>query len=97
MLRIVRGLINLVVLIIELLLAFRLLLKFLVANPATPFVSWMYGITKWLVVPFAKIFPDWKVSRFVIDSPTLAAIIVYAVVALLILKIVPHPPKQIER
>lgn len=95
MLGIVRALINIVAFVIELLLVFRLTLKFLAANPDTPFVSWICSITQWLVAPFTKILPNWKYSGFVIDSATLAAIIVYAVVAPLILMILPHLPKKI--
>jgi YggT family protein len=94
MLRIIRGAINSAAVIIELLLLFRLTLKFLAANPKTPFVGGIYGITEWLVAPFAKILPNWKLSGFPIDSATLAAIIVYAVIVFLVLMILPGPSKD---
>ena len=96
MFRIIRSLINIVVSIIELLLSFRLILKLLVVNPKTPFVAWIYGVTKPLVAPFAGIRPDWKWSGFVIDFPTLAAIIVYAIAGYLLLMIFPHSRKETD-
>ena len=94
MLRIIRGAINIAAVIIELLLLFRFTLKFLAANPKTPFVGWIYGITEWLVAPFAKILPNGKLSGFPIDSATLAAIIVYAVIVFLVLMILPGRSKR---
>jgi uncharacterized protein YggT (Ycf19 family) len=90
MFRIIRALINFVVVIIELLLVCRLIFKFLVVNTGTPFVAWIYGITAPLVAPFAKILPDWKFSGYVIDFPTLAALIVCAIIAYLILMVLPY-------
>jgi uncharacterized protein YggT (Ycf19 family) len=63
MIRILWALINIVVGIIELVLAFRLICKFLVVNTETPFVAWLYRVTAPLVAPFAKILPNWKFFR----------------------------------
>ncbi len=86
---IIRFLINIVAIIIELLLVFRLVLKFVQANPGTPFVAWIYGMTEWLVAPFSKILPNWKISSFVVDFSTLTALIVCTIVASLLLRIFP--------
>ena len=91
MFSILRRLINFIALIIELLLLFRLVLKFVGANAATPFVGWIYGVTASLVSPFAKILPNWKYENFVIDFATLAAIIVYAIATYLLLMLIPSP------
>ena len=96
MFRIVRALINIIVSIIQVLLVFRLVFKFLVVNTGTPFVRWIYGVTAPLVAPFAKILPDWKLSGFVIDFGTLAAIIVYAVAGYLLLMIFPRSCKETD-
>jgi len=96
MFRIIRALINFVALIVELLLIFRLIFKFLVANAGTPFVAWLYGVTAPLVAPFAKILPNWKFSGFVLDSATLAALIVYAIAGCLLLMILPHSRKKTD-
>lgn len=91
MFRIFRLLINIIATIVELLLLFRLIFKFLVVNPDTPFVAWIYTISEPLVRPFAKILPNWEFSGFVVDSATLVALIVYGIIASLILAILPHP------
>jgi uncharacterized protein YggT (Ycf19 family) len=96
MFRIIRAFINIVVGIIELLLIFRLIFKFLVVNAGTPFVAWLYGVTARLVAPFAKIIPDLKFSGFVVDFATLAAFIVYAIAGYLILMILPYPGKETD-
>jgi hypothetical protein len=96
MFRIIRAFINIVVGIIELLLTFRLIFKFLVVNAGTPFVAWLYGTTARLVAPFAKILPDWKFSGFVVDSATLAALIVYAIAGYLLLMIFPYSRKETD-
>ena len=96
MFRIIRALINIVVGIIELLLTFRLIFKFLVVNAGTPFVAWLYDVTARLVAPFAKIIPDLKFSGFVIDFATLAALIVYAIAGYLILMIFSSSGKETD-
>ena len=96
MFRILRAFINIVVGIIELLLTFRLIFKFLVVNAGTPFVAWLYGVTAWLVAPFAKIIPDLKFSGFVVDFATLAALIMYAIAGYLILMIFSYPDKETD-
>ena len=96
MFRIIRALINIVESIIQLLLVFRLIFKFLVVNASTPFVAWIYRVTAPLVAPFAKILPDYKLSGFVVDFTTLAAIIVYAIAGYLLLMIFPYSRKETE-
>ena len=91
MIRILRALVNLIVGIAELLLIFRLVCEFLVVNTGTPFVAWLYGVTAPLVAPFAKILPNWKISGFVVDFATLAAIIVFAFAGSLLLMLFPYP------
>ncbi len=94
MFRILRRLVNFVAFVVELLLVFRLVLKFLVANEGTPFVAWIYSITAPLVAPFAKIIPNWKISGFVVDFTTLAALVVYALAAYLIVMVLPSPCRE---
>ncbi len=91
MFRALRYLINFVVGVIELLLTVRLLFEFFVVNTGTPFVAWLYGVTAPLVAPFAKILPNWKISGFVVDFATVAAIIVFALAGSLLLMLVPCP------
>jgi len=95
MFRILRAFINVVVGIIELLLALRLICEFLVVNTGTPFVAWLYGATASLVAPFSKILPNWKFSGFVVDFGTVAALIVYALAGGLLLMLFPYPRKVV--
>jgi uncharacterized protein YggT (Ycf19 family) len=85
-----RAFINLVVGVIALLLTFRLIFKFLVVNTGTPFVAWLYGVTAPLVAPFSRILPNWKISGFVVDFPTVAALIVFAIAGSLLLMFFPY-------
>ena len=93
MFRILRAFINIVVGIIELLLTFRLIFEFLVVNTGTPFVAWLYDVTAPLVAPFSKILPDWKISGFVVDFATVAAIVVFGIAGSLLLMLFPFPRK----
>src|SRR5580693_10215993 len=90
MFRVLRAFINIVIGIIELLLTFRLIFKFLVVNTGTPFVAWLYNITAPLVAPFSKILPNWKFSGFVVDFATVAALIVFALAGGLLLMFFPY-------
>jgi YggT family protein len=93
---IVRFIINIVITIIELLLAFRFVFKLLTVNPSTPFVAWIYSITERFVAPFAKILPNAKFSGFVIDAPTLVALIVFGIAGSLLMWVVPHSHRETE-
>ena len=95
MIRALRTLINIVVGMVELLLIFRLIFKFLVVNTGTPFVAWIYDVTAPLVAPFAKILPDWKISDFVVDFATVAAIVVFGLAGSLLLMLFPYPAKVV--
>ena len=95
MFRILRAFINIVVGIIELLLTFRLIFKFLVVNTGTPFVAWLYNVTAPLVAPFSKILPNWKFSGFVVDFATVAALIVYSLAGCLLLMLFPYSRKVV--
>jgi len=91
MIRIIRAVINFVVGIIELVLVFRLMLEFFAANTGTPFVAWLFSLTAPLVAPFAKIFPNWQFSGFVVNFATVAALIVFALAGSLLLMLFPYP------
>ena len=70
---------------LEVLLAFRLVFKFLGANPSSPFVGLIYDLTRVFVQPFSGIFPtgfnQGAVVSSVFEPATLVAIIVYAVLS----------------
>ena len=65
--------------LIEILLLFRLVFKMTAADPASGFVSFIYGVTNFFVAPYAT---------FVFEPGTLMAMAVYAILAWGIAKIV---------
>lgn len=71
--------------LIEVLLAFRLFLKFAGANPASAFVRFVYNATAMLIWPFQGIFHTAVAkgvdATSVFEPATLVALIVYMVVA----------------
>jgi uncharacterized protein YggT (Ycf19 family) len=67
--------------IVEALLIIRVALKALGANPAAGFSQLIYGVTAPLVLPFQGIFPSPATSRSVLELSALVAIIVYALIA----------------
>jgi len=77
---------------LEILLAFRLILKLTGANIASAFVSLIYGLTRIFILPFEGIFQRGYVqgveTSAVLEPATLVAIIVYAVLAWGIIKLI---------
>lgn len=78
--------------VLEAILAFRLVLKLLGANPKSGFVALIYNITQAFLAPFSGIFrslssPGIETSS-VFEPGTLVAMIVYALLAYAIVKII---------
>jgi len=78
--------------IIEVLLAFRLIFKLLGANPASPVVAFLYGITGIIIAPFAGIFKILMAggadTRLVFEPAVIIAAIAYALIARGIVRLV---------
>ncbi|MES2224856.1 MAG: YggT family protein [Patescibacteria group bacterium] len=67
---------------IEIILAFRFILKLLAANPAAGFTSFIYGITYIFATPFLAVFHNTRiVAGSVFEWTTLLAMAVYWVIA----------------
>jgi hypothetical protein len=64
---------------VDVLIAIRFFLKLFGANPA-PFVRFMYDVTWPLVAPFHGIFNSDQVGRSVLESESLVAIAIYALI-----------------
>jgi hypothetical protein len=64
---------------LDVLIAIRFLLKLFGANPA-PFVRFMYDLTWPLVAPFHGIFNSDQVGRSVLESESLVAMAIYALI-----------------
>jgi uncharacterized protein YggT (Ycf19 family) len=85
---IVRRVLYYILDVIELLLLTRFVLKIFGANSRTPFVGFMYQLTEPLVAPFRGIFPPVAEQGLVIEWATVVAMIVYALLTYLIIRLI---------
>lgn len=69
------------------LLALRVLLKLIAANPNSPFAAAIYGLSDLFVWPFFGLTASPAAGAMVIDVPTLIAIVFYALFFLLVGKL----------
>lgn len=67
--------------VIEILLAFRLVLKLMGANPSAVFSGFIYNVSYIFVSPFLSVFRVTQVSGSVFEWTTLLAMFVYWVIA----------------
>lgn len=98
-----RSMMNYILGILESLLAFRLIFKLLGANPESTFVSLIYTVSGVFVIPFRGIFSSAVTegieTKSVLEPPTIIAMIVYALIAYGIVKLIEinqAPPKVKE-
>ncbi len=73
--------------IVETLLLFRFVLKFLAANPDAGFTSFIYGATYVFAAPFISVFRVTYIDESVFVWTTLLAMLVYWIVAAGILRV----------
>ncbi len=73
--------------LLEILLAFRFILKLLGANAEAGFSNLVYGITYIFTAPFLSVFRMTKVSGSIFEWTTLLAMVVYWLIALAIIKL----------
>ena len=77
---------------LEILLAFRLILKIAGASTASAFVRLIYGVSRIFVMPFEGIFRRFSTQGLettsVLEPSTIVAIIVYAILAVGIVKLI---------
>lgn len=87
--RLLVFLINMIISIVEFLLAFRIMLKFFGANPVAPFVMWVYETTEPLLNPFEGIFPSPELEGgLIIEFSAVFALMVYALVGYLLMELI---------
>ena len=72
---------------IDTLIAMRVVLRLLGANPSATFAERIYGMTNWLAAPFAGLFSSARVGGGVLEVNALVALIVYALLALMLGKV----------
>jgi hypothetical protein len=87
-----RKYVNYILGIIEVLLAMRFVFKLLGANPGNPFVSFTYSLTQIGLAPFTTIFSTASTkgleAKAVLEPATIIAMIVYAIIAWGIIKLI---------
>lgn len=66
--------------IVEVLIALRIGLKLVAANPGNPFAALIYGVTDLLLWPFFGLTITPSVGQMVLEIPSIFAMIVYALV-----------------
>lgn len=67
--------------VLEVLLAFRFVLKLLAANPGAGFTKFIYGITYVFAAPFLSVFRISQIEGSVFEWTSLLAMFVYFIVA----------------
>jgi uncharacterized protein YggT (Ycf19 family) len=81
--RLLGGLINFVLIVVEAFLALRIILRFFAANPTNSFVHWVYTSSNTLIEPFRGIFPVEVIGKnHVVDFTALFAMLVYGLLGL---------------
>jgi len=73
--------------LLEVLFAFRFVLKLTGANATAGFTSFIYGITWPFAAPFLAVFPRTVVQGSIFEWTTLLAMLVYWLIALAIIKL----------
>lgn len=77
---------------LEVLLAFRLVFKLLGANPGSGFVSFIYSVSQVFLAPFTAIFRSASTqgieTKAVLEPSTIIGMIVYALIAWGIVKLI---------
>jgi ABC-type Na+ efflux pump permease subunit len=74
--------------IIEALIGIRFFLRMLGANPGVPFTDFIYGVTQPFIAPFIGLFGTPVLEGGVIEWHSLVAIVVYALLAWLLARLV---------
>lgn len=87
MLKIITTIINLVFYAIEALLLMRFVLVLFSANISGSFARWIFANSAPLIAPFRNIFPSIDLAGLIIDFTTLFALVVYAVIGQLIVRV----------
>jgi hypothetical protein len=78
--------ITLIFVTLELVILFRVVLKLIAANPASPFAQFMYQMTEPFLAPFAGLTAAPAVNGSVLEIPAIIAMAAYGVLYLLIIR-----------
>lgn len=80
---IAKGIVNLMLTVVGVLLGLRFILKLFSANASNDFVNWIYEASAEVLGPFRGIFPAPNLDGFVIEFSTIFALLVYSLVGML--------------
>ena len=72
---------------LEALLALRVILKLMAANPSNAFASLIYGLSDLFVWPFAGLTVTPSAMGIVLEIPTIIAMVVYAILGWLVVSL----------
>ena len=72
--------------VLEIAIAFRIVLKLIAANPASPFAQFLYRMTELFLAPFAGLTPAPAVNGAVLETSALIAMAVYGALYWLVLR-----------
>ena len=78
----------LIAIILETLIAFRIFLKLIAANPASGFASFVYNITAPFLAPFAGLTSTPSASGSVLEISSIIAMVVYALLFSLVIYLI---------
>lgn len=84
---IIRLIVNVIFYVIEALLLLRFLLILFAANLSGTFAQWIFTTSASLVAPFGKIFPTVLIGTFAVNFTVLFALIIYALIGQLIIRV----------
>ncbi len=73
--------------VVEGLILLRIVLRMIGANPATPFAAFVYSITDLFLWPFFGLVAEPQVNNFVLEISSIIAMIVYALIAWVIVRL----------
>lgn len=73
--------------LLEVMLAFRFILKLMGANPLAGFTSFVYNFTGPFAAPFHAVFPSTSAQGSIFEWTTLLAMLVYWLIALAIVRL----------
>lgn len=78
-----KGIVNLMLTIVGVILGLRFILKLFSANAGNDFVNWIYETSAEILGPFRNIFPSSNLDGFVIEFSTIFALLVYSIIGML--------------
>lgn len=78
----VKGIVNLMLGVVGVLLGLRFILKLFSANAANGFVNWVYESSAEILGPFRGVFPAANLEGAVVEFSTIFAVVVYAILGM---------------